>query len=68
MGTFKKSIFLLALVAIALLAGCSYEKETIIYQGKERPVSQVEEIVADQLEAENPELDLEVEITEEVKD
>lgn len=63
----KKKI-LIAAAALAVLAGCEYEEETVIYQEKERPVSTVEEIIADQLEVENPELDLEVDIMEEQED
>ncbi|MED4914348.1 hypothetical protein [Parageobacillus thermoglucosidasius] len=59
----KKAITLLVLLIVALLAGC--EEGKIYYKGKLRPVSEVEEIIADQLEVENPDLDLEVSIFEE---
>lgn len=55
------------LVATLLsLVGC--EEGTVIYKGIERPVSEVEEIIADELEVENPSLDLEVSIYEESED
>jgi hypothetical protein len=58
---------LLVIGSIAtLLSGCS--DGTIIYKGVERPVSEVEEIIADELEVENPELDLELNIYEETED
>lgn len=53
-------------LATVTLVGC--EESTIIYQGEERPVSEVEEIISDQLEVENPGLDLEVNIFEELED
>lgn len=55
----KKILFLLAL-SVVLLAGCS--NGTIVFDGKEKPIDEVEEIIADQLEVENSDLDLEVEI------
>lgn len=65
-----KIIFALVLVASVLLSlsGCNMKEQTIVYQGKERPVSEVEEIISDQIEVENPELDLEVSIIEEQED
>ena len=44
------------------------EERKIYYEGKLRPVSDVEEIIADQLEVENPNLDLDVNISEESND
>lgn len=49
-----------------LLAGC--QEPTIIYEGKEMPAYEAEERIADQLEVENPQFDLEVHITEETED
>ncbi|MEK4381151.1 hypothetical protein NSS70_04435 [Aeribacillus sp. FSL K6-2848] len=62
----KKIFALLALFSVAALAGC--EETKIYYEGELRPVSEVEEIIADQLEVENPDLDLEVGIFEESDD
>lgn len=49
--------------ALVLLTGCS--ERMITYDGTERPESEVEEIIADKLEVENPQLDIEVNIGEE---
>lgn len=57
---------LIAFLTLLGVAGCAAE-ERIIYQDKERPVSEVEEIISDQLEQENPSLDLDVSIQEEVE-
>lgn len=62
----KKLLFSMFILSIALLVGCT--ENQIIYDGKVRTVSEVEEIIADQLEAENPDLDLEVDILEEAED
>jgi hypothetical protein len=62
---FKRKLGLLggsALVAVMLTAGC--EESTIVYQGEEIGITEAEEMIADQLEVENPGLDLEVTITE----
>jgi hypothetical protein len=65
----KKLLIILALLALSLLiAACEFEEEQINYDGQLRPLSQVEEIIADKLEVENPELDLEVSIFEESED
>lgn len=65
----KVKVLLLSLMlslSVVLLTAC--EEGTMVYQGEERPVSEVEEIIADQLEVENPDLDLEVSIFEESED
>ncbi|WP_427036545.1 hypothetical protein [Cytobacillus pseudoceanisediminis] len=66
----KKNLFVvvlgLVIMTATILAGC--EESMIRYEGELRPESEVEEIIADKLEVENPELDLEVNITEEVED
>lgn len=49
--------------SVVLAAGCS--DKPIVYEGEKRPVSEVEEIISDKLEVENPSLDLEVNIVEE---
>ena len=54
-----KSIGAVSLLSIALV-GCSPSK--MKYEGKTRPVSEVEEIISDRLEVENPGMDLEVSI------
>jgi hypothetical protein len=51
---------------VGVLAGC--QERLIRYEGEIRPESEVEEIIADKLEVENPELDLEVNISEETED
>jgi hypothetical protein len=53
----------LLLVFIGLQACSSIN--SIQYDGKEMPVPTVEEIIADKLEVENPDLDLEVQIYQE---
>lgn len=54
------------LTMAALLAGC--QEQQINYEGKLMPESEAEERIADQLEVENPELDLEVNIAPESDD
>ncbi|MCM3413560.1 hypothetical protein [Metabacillus litoralis] len=61
----KKKFLLLGLAAF-VLSGC--EELDLNYQGEIRTESEVEEIISDQLEVENPELDIEVDIYEEVED
>lgn len=51
---------------LLFVTGC--QEQQIKYEGQIRNVSEVEEIIADKLEVENPELDLEVSITEEQED
>ncbi len=65
----QKSFILLITIITAILAGCGNLKESeIYYDGQLRPISQVEEIIADKLEVENPEFDLEVNVYEESED
>ncbi|USK85707.1 hypothetical protein [Peribacillus asahii] len=65
----KRLLVIISLLAVASLAACGeFEEETIMYEGKERTVSEVEEIIADKLEVENPELDLEIDLYEETED
>jgi hypothetical protein len=65
----KKLFILLTLLVLSILiSACEYQEDQIQYDGQIRPVSQVEEIIADKLEVENPELDLEVSISEELED
>lgn len=53
---------MVATVAVVMLAGC--EEETIVYEGVERPESEVAEIISDKLEVENPNLDIEVTVNQ----
>ncbi len=62
----KKPIILIAAVSALTLAGCQEPK--IEYNGQLMPVSEAEERIADELEVENPDLDLEVMISEESDD
>jgi hypothetical protein len=65
----KKIITLLVLlVATILFAACEWQESKINYKGQLRPVSEVEEIIADELEVENPDLDLDISIFEELED
>jgi hypothetical protein len=48
------------------LQGCTAMQE-IQYQGKTRPVAEVEEMLSDYLESENPDLDFSVSITEDIE-
>lgn len=61
----RKGILALGLLTVGLV-GCA--PSTIVYEGKERPTDEVQEIIADKLEVENPGLDLEVSIYEESED
>jgi hypothetical protein len=62
----KKAIatvgILTAISVTSIVGGCNYQEPTITYQGKTMPFSEAEERIADQLEVENPELDLELDI------
>lgn len=51
------------LTMATLLAGC--QEGNIEYKGQIMPVSEAEERIADELEVENPDMDLEVIISEE---
>lgn len=61
-------LLIVAFAVAFIIAGCTFEEDTIIYEGKELPISTVEEIIADKLEVENPDLDLEINIYEEEED
>ena len=52
----------IGLIIGGLLAGCNIQE--IQYQGKQRPVSEVEEMLEDYLESENPNWEFNVKITE----
>lgn len=62
----KNSFLIVSAAAALLLAGCS--ESTVIYKGKEMPVSEAQERIADELEVENPDRDLEVQIYDESDD
>ncbi len=63
----KMGLTVVALVGgLVMLTGC--EEGTLVYQGVERPVSEIEEIMSDQLEVENPSEDLSISIVPEVED
>lgn len=62
----KKVLVLLMVIAVFWLAGC--EESELYYDGKLRPESEVEGIMADQLEIENPSMDLEIDIYQESED
>ena len=51
------------LLAVSLLAAC--EEEPIIFEGEERPVHEVEDILGDRIESENPGRDIDVDVYEE---
>ena len=66
----KKKLVATTLLAFGVLAlgGCEVEEETVIYDGKKMPISEAEERIADKLEVDNPDLDIEVDIYEESDD
>ncbi|KAB2334284.1 hypothetical protein [Bacillus mesophilum] len=61
----KKIMILVSIIILMALAGCSFQETELYYDGKLRPVSQIEEIIADKLEVENPDMDLEISVYEE---
>jgi hypothetical protein len=61
----KKTILALGL-GVIILTGCT--PATMIYNGKKQNTLDIEEIIEDKLEAENPSMDLEISIMEETKD
>jgi hypothetical protein len=65
MSLLKK--ILVVLGVMALLGGCVKPLE-IQYKGEMRSEEEVEEMLGDLLESENPDLDIEVDIYEEVDD
>lgn len=63
----KRLVVVASLLSISiLLAAC--EEKKIMYQETKMTVSEAEERIADQLEVENPDYDLEVSISEESDD
>jgi hypothetical protein len=65
----KKSLSILGVLAMvgAILGGCN-RSATIQFQGELRTEEEVEEMLADLIESENPDLDIEVDIYEDVDD
>lgn len=55
----------LALLTVGLV-GCA--PSSLVFEGKQRPVSEVEDIISDRLESENPGMDLEISVVEESDD
>lgn len=58
------AIFLTLLTAS--LVGCG--PSTLVFEGKERPVEEIQDILSDRLEAENPGMDLEIDVYSESDD
>jgi hypothetical protein len=56
----KWLLLLLGVSIISIMAGC--ESYDMNYQGKLRPVNEVEEMLADYLESENPDREFTVDI------
>jgi hypothetical protein len=59
------ALFGVGLITATLLSGCS-TISSLYYQGKERQLDEVEEMLSDYLESENPNYELNVQITEDV--
>ncbi|WP_142339773.1 hypothetical protein [Priestia megaterium] len=64
----KKKMLVVGILGASLLGLAACEEQKITYQEKRMSVSEAEERIADQLEVENPDLDLEVSISEESDD
>ena len=66
----KRALVLTGLLVVGviptILSGCT--ENTIVYEGKQVKTSTVEEIISDKLEVENPDLDLEINITQKADD
>lgn len=62
----KRMAVVTLLVGTATLSACT--PPTMQYNGKEQRVEDIEEIIADQLEVENPNMDIEVSIIEQTDD
>lgn len=56
----KWLLFTFLIIAGSVLTGCKYAD--LEYQGTVRPVEEVEEMLADYLESENPDYDITVDI------
>jgi hypothetical protein len=65
----KKVLVLSSLLIVFIaLQGCGASIQAIQYQGKERPIEEVEEMISDYLESENPDLEFDIQITESIED
>lgn len=63
----KRAAVIVAGILVSFgLQGCTGVTE-IAYQGKVRPINEVEEMLADYLESENPDLEFNVSITEDIE-
>jgi ABC-type glycerol-3-phosphate transport system substrate-binding protein len=60
---FKRILVLLVCSGVAAILAACTGQQAIQYDGKQQQVDQVEEIIADKLEVENPDLDVTVTIT-----
>lgn len=55
-------VSVIGIIGTLTLTGCN--QSSLFYQGKERSVYEVEEMIGDYLESENPNLDIDVTITQ----
>lgn len=67
MSKYGKICLVLIIVGLALMVLTSCGPERLIFEGKERPVHEIEDIISDRLEAENPGYDLDAGIYEETE-
>lgn len=67
MKTKRFLVVLFLLLTVFILNACGQEG-TITYKGEDMRISEAEEQIADELEVENPDLDLEINIYEETDD
>lgn len=59
----KFLIIVSGLIIMIVLHGCgNFSEPAIQYEGEQQPVSRVENILADTIEVENPELDVKVQL------
>lgn len=66
--TWLSIIGVVVVAAAIVIATLNYEPDELYFEEKLRPTEQVEEILEDRIEAENPDLDFEVNITRETED
>ena len=66
MKTKRAAVIVAGILVSFGLQGCTGVQE-IEYQGKTRPVAEVEEMLSDYLESENPDLEFNVSITEDLE-
>lgn len=65
----KRLLLLIVGLTFLIISGCSvFSEGEIMYEGNLRPIDEVEEIISDKLEIENPDLDLKVDIYEDLED